>query len=401
MARPVPIKIPEKLSGEDQVSPVSVDGLAILDSLKQAILVLDCDGGFCYANLATEELLLRSAATMRRVGPLTLFNQSAALATALAHVNDTGISAYLEASVIGRMPGEDIHLDIHLMPLVGASTRDGKAQIILQLDGTEMGRPRGGPNIAPDTRSFAGMAAVLAHEVKNPLAGIRGSAQLLDKNANGSDQRLTRIIMDECDRVRGLIDSMEGFSNPRSGDVRPTNIHELLDHVVALSQASSGPGVVFERVYDPSLPEIVADRDGLVQVFLNLLKNAAEVVDPEHGRITVQTAYRHGSKVQGTASSMIVDAPIEVRIRDNGPGIAPEFLDCLFEPFITSKRAGQGLGLALSKKIVRDHSGLIKAENTSTGAVLSVLLPLGAKRAEIKELGSGNGTSAITEGPDS
>ena len=225
-------------------------------------------------------------------------------------------------------------------------------------------------------RSVTGMAAVLAHEVKNPLSGIRGAAQLLEQNAAPEDRDLTTLICDEADRICGLVDRMELFSDQRPIERAAVNIHEVLEHVRKIGQAGFASRVRFKESYDPSLPFVDGHRDKLVQVFLNLIKNAAESIPGEGGEITLATSYRHGLRLAVPGSGNRVHLPLEVSVHDNGAGVPDDIRAHLFEAFVTSRAAGSGLGLSLVAKIIGDHGGVIEWESEARNTVFRVRLPV-------------------------
>jgi two-component system, NtrC family, nitrogen regulation sensor histidine kinase GlnL len=218
---------------------------------------------------------------------------------------------------------------------------------------------------------------MLAHEIKNPLSGIRGAAQLLETVVDPDHAPLTRLIRDEVDRVAELIDRMEGFTDTRPLDLAPQNIHAILEHARAVATRGFADTVRVREVYDPSLPDILGHRDSLVQVLINLLKNAAEALGSLGGTITITTAYRHGLHVRGADGEPRRSLPIEVCVIDDGPGARTDIAAHLFDPFVTSKPTGRGLGLALVQKLIADHGGLIEyaREGRPERTVFRILLP--------------------------
>jgi two-component system nitrogen regulation sensor histidine kinase GlnL len=214
---------------------------------------------------------------------------------------------------------------------------------------------------AGGTRSAIGVAAMLAHEIKNPLSGIRGAAQLLESKASEDDSRMTRLIRTEVDRIAGLLDQMEGFTDTRPRTPAPDNIHEIIDHVRQVAQTGFGSALRIVDSYDPSLPPVLVHRDSLVQILLNLLKNAAETASEGETRtVRIKTAYRQGVSLAVESGSRRRSLPIELCVIDDGPGAPPELADDMFDPFVSTKKSGRGLGLAIADKLVRDMGGIIQ-----------------------------------------
>jgi two-component system nitrogen regulation sensor histidine kinase GlnL len=224
-------------------------------------------------------------------------------------------------------------------------------------------------------RSMHGMAAVLAHEIKNPLAGIRGAAQLLEEQLPPQEREMTRLICEESDRIRDLIDRMEAFGDTSTFQRKPVNIHEVLGRVRRIAETGFGTGVTFVENFDPSLPPVKGDRDQLIQVFLNLVRNAVDAL-PQSGDVTLTTSFRPGVHFGTGTSGDRVSLPLEVTVRDNGIGVPGDLMPYIFDPFVTTKARGTGLGLALVAKIVGDHGGVIECDSTPGRTIFRVLLPI-------------------------
>jgi two-component system nitrogen regulation sensor histidine kinase GlnL len=228
---------------------------------------------------------------------------------------------------------------------------------------------------------------VLAHEIKNPLAGIRGAAQLLARKVGDKDQALTGLIAAEVDRIANLIDQMQTLSRRTAAPVEPCNLHESVRRAMALFDAADGAAEGrphIEEEFDPSLPPVLGNADGLVQVLINLLANAREAcAGAPAPRVVVRTRFASGFQLNSAASGTPVRLPVELRVSDNGPGVDPTMRDHIFEPFVTTKKSGQGLGLPLVRKLVRDMNGRISHDRDEANGWTNfrVHLPLAGETA--------------------
>ena len=221
---------------------------------------------------------------------------------------------------------------------------------------------------------------ILAHEIKNPLAGIRGASQLLARKVTGGDRALTDLITLEVDRIANLIEQMQLLSGRTTAPVEPCNLHEITRRAIAVLAAASHDGALqVEEEFDPSLPPVLGNPDGLVQVLINLLSNAREASEGgKKPRIVVRTRFASGLQLRSVASGKSVRLPVELRVSDNGLGVDALMRDHIFEPFVTTKKSGQGLGLPLVRKLVRDMNGRISHERDETNGLthFRIHLPL-------------------------
>lgn len=345
----------------------------VLNTIRRPVVMLGANDRITYANADAEDFFCSSAAmlaraTLARFVPfgsplLSLVEQVRAR---LAPVNEYRVD------ISSPRLGLEKLVDIYVAPV---PELPGSVVVMLQqrsmADKIDRQMTHRGA-----ARSVTGLAAMLAHEIKNPLSGIRGAAQLLEEAVSEEDRALTRLITDETDRIVSLVDRMEVFSDERPIDRYPVNIHVVLDHVKAIARNGFASKINIIEDYDPSLPPVLANRDQLVQVFLNLVKNAAEAIgsDPA-GAITLSTAFRPGMRVSMPGSQDRVSLPLEFCVRDNGSGVSDDILPILFDPFITTKPNGTGLGLALVAKIIGEHGGIVECESTGHSTIFRVLMP--------------------------
>jgi two-component system nitrogen regulation sensor histidine kinase GlnL len=347
---------------------------AVLNSLPHPVLVIAPDGRIDDANVAAEAFFEVSVPLLRRNAIRDLVPFGSPLLALIEQVRNrqAAVNEYRVDLSSPRLSGERI-VDLHVAPV---PEQPGFVVVMLQARtiADKMDRQLTHRGAA---RSVIALAAMLAHEIKNPLSGIRGAAQLLEQSAGEEDRTLTRLICDEADRIVKLVDRMEVFADERPVAREQVNIHAVLEHVKRLAQSGFGRHIKFVEEYDPSLPPVFANRDQLVQVFLNLVKNAAEAIGEGagDGEIHLTTAFRPGVRLSLPGSKARVSLPLEFCVRDNGPGVPHDLLPHLFDPFVTTKPTGSGLGLALVAKIVGDHGGIIECESQSRRTTFRVLMP--------------------------
>ena len=356
-------------SGRTESRAESAAALALLGAMPIAVLALGGSGRIGFANPAAEQLLGASSAWLARHRLAELLPSGSPLVALveLAARGGAGVREY-GVALSGPRLGERL-VDAHVTPL-----GDGEGGLLVCLVERSMARIVDRHlNHRSAARSVAGMGAVLAHEVKNPLSGIRGAAQLIERSVGGSERELAQMICEEADRIRHLVDRVDAFSDDRPPAGERVNIHSVLEHVRRLQQGAAKARFV-ER-YDPSLPPVWGNRDQLVQVFLNLVKNAAEAAPARDGEIVLSTRYRFGFKFAPGGGGKALDLPIVASVGDNGRGVPEDLRDTLFEPFVTTRRNGAGLGLALVASIVENHGGVVEFETRSGRTVFRVRLP--------------------------
>jgi two-component system nitrogen regulation sensor histidine kinase GlnL len=363
----------------------AMPSMAVLQALPQPIVVCSEDRQIIFVNYAAEAFFGGSSSVLTRqtLDDLIAFGSP--------------IISLVESVVIRRAPmteyrvrvgssrfGDERIADVFASPL---SENDGRVALLIQertmadkIDRQMVSRGA--------ARSVTGLASMLAHEIKNPLSGIRGAAQLLEQTVTPDEVPLARLIREETDRIVHLIDRVEVFGDERPMEREPINIHVVLDRVKLLAKNGVARGIAFSEEYDPSLPPVYGNRDQLIQIILNLIKNAAEALErttkPE---IKLYTAFRPGIRIAMTGISERISLPLEIVVEDNGPGVPPELLPFLFDPFVTTKTNGSGLGLALVAKIVGDHGGVIDCESRPGRTRFKILLPVasGAFQAPFEE----------------
>ncbi len=355
--------------------PPSADAAAqiVLNTIRRPVIMIGPSGLITYANADAEDFFRSSAPMLARATLAKFVPFGSPILTLVDQVRERNapVNEY-RVDISSPRLGIEKMVDLYVAPV---PELPGHVVVMFQersmADKIDRQMTHRGA-----ARSVTGLAAMLAHEIKNPLSGIRGAAQLLESVVGDEDRALTRLITDETDRIVSLVDRMEVFSDERPIERHPVNIHVVLDHVKALARSGFASRIRIHEDYDPSLPPVYANRDQLVQVFLNLVKNAAEATgNVPTADITLSTAFRPGIRVSVPGSQDRVSLPLEFCVIDNGPGVPDDLLPILFDPFITTKPNGSGLGLALVAKIVGEHGGIIECDSTSRGTVFRVLMP--------------------------
>lgn len=327
------------------------DEVRLLASLPLAIIVIDAAFRVAQVNPAAEQLLGQSGRRlvgkpMRDVLVFAGDGFAQRLAEGSGQISARGIPVRIAGAAERQM-------DIFSAPV---ATAEGWQILTLIEHGAveDLAQQVDSPNTA-----VLRAPEILAHEIKNPLAGIRGAAQLVGRKLDPGDRALTRLIVEEVDRIAKLIDQMQPLSRKTLQPATTFNLHEAIRRACSIIH-SAHPGIEIHEEFDPSLPQVRASPDELVQVILNLLTNAREAsLASRSPWIGIRTRFANGIRLQPRTGGLAIRLPIEIRVSDNGMGIDPAVRQHLFEPFVTSKKQGQGLGLALVQKMVREMNGRV------------------------------------------
>lgn len=341
---------------------------AILDNVVTATLLLDEELVIRYANPAAEQLFSQSTKRLLD-SPLSKLIQHASMDLALLTQPMQSGQSITDSDVTFVVDGKPLMLEVTASPLTW------NKQIMLLIEMRKIGQQR---RLSQELNQHAQQQAAkllvrgLAHEIKNPLGGLRGAAQLLEKMlSDPSLKEYTQIIIEQADRLRALVDRLLGPQKP--GKKQSENLHIVLEKVRQLVELEAGPSVVIKRDYDPSLPEILMDSDQIEQALLNIVSNAAQILQgQENGEITLKTRTVHQANIHGQRYKLSA----RIEIIDNGPGISASLQDTLFYPMVSGREGGTGLGLSISQNLIDQHKGKIDVESWPGQTTFTIYLPI-------------------------
>ncbi|WP_163850340.1 two-component system sensor histidine kinase NtrB [Pseudooceanicola aestuarii] len=352
----------------------AVEDTALWSSLPVPALVLDPEDSILTINAAAEGFLNTSAKSIRgqRVWERVMIDSP--LEDAFVRARDTASPLFVNDVDVGTGERAPLHCNLQIAPLL-----DHPGHMLFLISPRELaGRMTQDHSVKSAAKSAIGMAEMLAHEIKNPLAGITGAAQLLSMGLSGEDLELTDLIVAESRRIVKLLEQVEQFGNLTLPDLKPVNLHDVLDRARRSALLGFGASMKIVEDYDPSLPLAQGDPDQLLQVVLNLLKNAAEAAGKDGGRIRLHTYFEHSFRLRrsdGQGKSL----PLQIEVEDDGPGLPEEIKGDIFDPFVSGRENGTGLGLALVSKIISDHDGWISVTSVPGRTKFRISLPMAPK----------------------
>ncbi len=348
---------------------------AIWVSLPVPAVIVDDQDSIVRMNPAAEAFLLSSAKTVVGQPIWDRLAVDAPLEQAMERARDNDAPLFVNDVDIGTGDRAPMQCNLQIAPLAGAP-----GSMLILISPRELaGRITQSKSVKAAAKSAIGMAEMLAHEIKNPLAGITGAAQLVSMNLGAEDLELTDLIVSETRRIASLLEQVEQFGNVTAPRLQAINIHDVLDRARRSAVVGFAADMTVLERYDPSLPLAVGDPDQLLQVFLNLIKNASEAAGKEGGTIELKTYYEQSLRVRngdGGGSAL----PLQIEIIDDGPGLPPDIAGDVFEPFVSGRENGTGLGLALAAKIISDHQGWLSVSSVPGRTVFRISLARASKQ---------------------
>jgi two-component system nitrogen regulation sensor histidine kinase GlnL len=347
--------------------------LKVLDTLRDPVIMIDNENVIAFANLEAEYFFSSSQAQLAKSKLENFVPFSSPLLALIEQVreHESPVNEYRVDLSSPRL-GADRVVDVHVTPVA----EEAGAMVIVFRERSMAEKFDRQMTHRGAARSVTGLASMLGHEIKNPLSGIRGAAQLLEAAVSDEDRALTSLIREETDRIVSLVERMEVFSDERPIEREPVNIHVVLDRVHTIAKSGFARDIQFVKQYDPSLPPVFGNKDQLIQVFLNLVKNACEACQSrDNPLVKLRTAFRPGVRLSIPGANERVALPLEFCVEDNGGGVPEDIQMHMFDPFITTKQNGSGLGLALVAKIVGDHGGVIECDSQTNRTVFRILMP--------------------------
>ncbi len=354
---------------------MKLDAESLWASLPVPTFIVDGSDRIEEINLAAEQFMNASAKSLRGQPIWDKLLVDAPLEGALTRVRQDRAAVFVNDVELTAGDRAPFHCSLQIAPVA-----DDPERVLLLIASREIAdRLERAHSVKSAAKSAIGMAEMLAHEIKNPLAGITGAAQLLSMNLTGEDLELTDLIVDETRRIVKLLEQVEQFGNLRPPERRAVNIHDLLDRARRSALVGFAAHMTILEDYDPSLPPTWVDADQMVQVLLNLLKNAAEA-SPGGGTIRLRTSYDLSLRLRRSDGQGLA-LPLVVEITDDGPGIPPAIAADAFEPFVSGRENGTGLGLALVSKIVSEHDGWISVDSVPGRTTFRISLPMAPKEA--------------------
>ncbi len=342
----------------------------ILDTLPVAVICVNQSNSIIFANPMAETLLCQSMALLKGAKLDTITSEDSAIVDLLERARHDGGTVFARNIILSGPYIAPVNIDataaqsqsdqmiaVSLTPAAHQADHDSKSQ----------------------SAAMAEVARILGHEVKNPLAGIVGAAQLLARQARDDQQSMLTLIREEGARIGRLVDRFAAFETFFSPRPAMTNVHQILDRIMEMSSASFASNIKVTFRFDPSLPDVFVDPDHIHEACLNLVKNAAEAINESHknGQIHIATRYRAGVRMRHSKNGeQSRSGAIEISIKDNGPGVPKSVADQIFTPFFTTKEAGAGIGLTVVAEIISAHGGFVELDNSPTGACFKLLLPI-------------------------